>query len=156
MADDINVKALSKLGKQLSGLASAVEILESYEARTAKAQKDLDAKLAELASVTTDLMKAKADVKSAKEQAASIVKKASDDAACALAKADSSVKAKLASGDAAAKAQEDVLAGIRKRIDDAKLDEAAASDRIAGLTKAEADILTRIADHKAKLIAALG
>lgn len=156
MDTDINIKGLVKLGKALSGLADAVEVIDTLEAKKKALEGEVAARQKAVTELGADLVKAKDLVADAKDAA-------KDTAAKAKRRAEEvGIKADLDAQELLKKAQT-VLDGATAMVKDAEirkseveLEIAAKSEAVATLAKQEAEILARIADAKAKLIAALG
>lgn len=152
---ELPVKALAKLGKALAALPDAIDFIEAKENLLAKLDTEVAARQKVLADLAGDAVKASEAVESAKADG----KKAID--AAKVRAREIAIKTDLDAQEAAKKAADvltaaqSALSAVEAAIAERKLEEAALAEKVATLTKAEADILARIAAHKAKLIAAL-
>ncbi len=152
---DINVKALARLGEALVALPDAVETLDNLSATKARMESEVAARQKVLAELQGAIVKAKDAEAESSKRALAMTEQAKVDANTIMAQADIDGQELLkAAQDAAMKIKATVDAG-EKRLKDIDTVIATRTDAVAKLAKQEADILARIADHKAKIVKAL-
>lgn len=156
MDTDINIKGLTKLGKALSGLSDAVEVIDTLESK----KKALESEVAALQKAIKELgvEQARADemVQDAKAHAKDLVGTAKNRAEEARIKADLDAQEIVKKAQFILDGATEQVKAAELRKTEIELEVAAKSDAVAALAKQEAEILGRIAEAKAKLIAALG
>lgn len=155
MATDINVKALAKLGKTLAGLNEAIEIMDGKENSIAKLDGDIAARQKVLADINGDIVKAREQVEAAQDEATKVLADAKATADAMAIKADLDAQEIVGKATKVLDDATEQVKASEKRKADLDLEIAAKSEQVAALTKSEADILARIAEHKAKLLKAL-
>lgn len=155
MANDINIKALTKIGKALSGLSEAMELIDGLEASKAALEAEIASRQAALANVNGAIVSAEVEVQKCKLDAGKILEDAKVAADKIIQDAHAVELAAMERSKDDADNAAELVAAAKASVDALKLDEAALSEKVAKLAKTEADILSRIADHKAKLLKAL-
>jgi len=156
MDTDINIKGLVKLGKALSGLADAVEVIDTLESKKSALEAEVAARQKAVVDLGAELVKAKDLVADAKAAAKDTAAKAKQRAEEVGIKADLDAQEVIKKAQAILDSATEQVKQSELRKSEIELEVAAKSEAVATLAKQEAEILGRIAEAKAKLIAALG